>query len=488
MKRIITNYTCILMLLLTAVTGCKDEFLDVTPKGMLLATTVTDYDKLFNNLSLINTISASNTYPNAQLVMGDEVVTIDPYYAAAAVRTQRLFRWDATVYDADQEAWEMGGIMQQLYTYNKIAAEVMNASGGTIEQKNAVRAEALSNRAWCYLMLINYYGKPYNAATAATDPGYPKVTEADVTLTNFTRASVQEIYDLMVSDLTTAIAYLPVNSGGRVRMCKAAAETLLGKVYLFMGKYNEALVQLNNAFTDLPTSFTVALYNLNTTLAPGGTWGYNATTTPISALSGIPTAWNLNENLFAKQTNASTWNQTSSELLMSPATAALYTASDMRLNYTSPVPNGGGTYGIAGVRRRNTGTQVQIGIRLAELYLMKAECEARVGTVANAISTLETFRKTRMSAADATVTLTDRDPLTRFVIEERLREFALQGYRWFDMRRLSTDPLFSSQVYTHTYYNATGGVAATYTLDSKRLTMRLPQVAITQNPGMENNP
>ena len=68
--------------------------------------------------------------------------------------------------------------------------------------------EAMAGRAWTYFLLINYYGKPYSAATAATDPGFPIIQVADVTTTTFTRASVQEVYDFIIKDLTTAIPNL----------------------------------------------------------------------------------------------------------------------------------------------------------------------------------------------------------------------------------------------------------------------------------------
>ncbi|KAF5273719.1 hypothetical protein FQR65_LT17115 [Abscondita terminalis] len=51
---------------------------------------------------------------------------------------------------------------------------------------------------------------PYNAATAATDLGAPLIKEADISQTQFTRATVQEMYDSMISDLSEAIPNLPI--------------------------------------------------------------------------------------------------------------------------------------------------------------------------------------------------------------------------------------------------------------------------------------
>ena len=94
-----------------------------------------------------------------------------------------------------------------------------------------------------------------------------------------------------------------------------------------------------------------------------------------------------------------------------------------------------------------------------------------------------------MPAAAAAVNITDKNELIRFVIDERTREFAMQGYRWFDMRRLSNDPLFANErLYKHEQLSATGAVVNTYTLKPERFALRFPQGVIDANPGMSNNP
>ena len=483
----------LVVMILMNFTSCKNSFLEITPKSKLIAKTVADYDLLFNNLNLINTSGTSVTslnttpnYPNGQIPMGDEVISIDPYYSAAALRTERLFRWDDVIYDPEQDSGEMTAIMTQLYTYNKIANEVMSATNGTDAQRSALYGEALANRAWCYFMLINYFGKPYNASTAANDPGFPIITAADVAATGFTRASVQQVYDFMINDLKTAIPLLPQNVAINARLCKSAAEALLGKTYVFMGQYQNGLTYLNAAMSDLPTTITVALYNLNITMATGGTWGYVYTPTSYQTL--YPTAWVNTENLFAKQANAGAWNSANSDILLSPDAAALFKPSDVRLKFYSPQATGGGGYAVTGALRRATGTQVQIGVRIADLILLKAECEARLNDLTSAKNDLEGFRKTRMPAADATVNITDPTTMVKFIIDERTREFAVQGFRWFDMRRLSVDPIFAGTIYTHKLYSSTGALVNTFTLKADRLTLRFAQKVIDQNPGMSNNP
>src|SRR3569833_691280 len=194
------NMIAACMLALAASSGCKKSFLEVAPKGKLIASSVTDYDLLLNNSELINTGGA-----NAHVFMSDEVAAAEPYFSAAVLRTLCLFRWSAVVYEPQEDAPETQSLLRQLYIYNKIIDEVMQATGGTDAQQRSIRAEAMAGRAWVNFMLINYFGRPYEASTAASDPGFPLIQRADVTATKYTRASVQEVYDFIVQDLAAAM-------------------------------------------------------------------------------------------------------------------------------------------------------------------------------------------------------------------------------------------------------------------------------------------
>ncbi|MBS1565659.1 MAG: RagB/SusD family nutrient uptake outer membrane protein, partial [Bacteroidetes bacterium] len=433
-----------------------------------------------NNLDLLNTGTES------QVVMGDDVAAVNPYFNGAKLRTQRLFRWDAMIYEPGENAVEMAVPLQNIYSLNAIILEVMNAVDGTEKQKKAVLAEARAVRAYTYFLLINYYGKPYDEGTAATDAGFPIITKADVTETRFTRASVKEVYDFIINDLQAAIPELPARTTHRLRMSTAAAEALLGKVYTFMGKFNEAIPHLNAAFTDLANAFIpLELYDYNVALAPGGIF------TPLGIFGpAYPQVDNNTENLYAKQF-INMWSFVNSELVMDAQTVALFESSDLRLKFYSRMPFPAGPSYPAGMLRRTGPPASQYGVVLPDLYLLRAECKARMNDLAAAKKDVEALRSKRMPLTDAAVPsgiASDKDQLTHFILQERIREFALQGFRWFDMRRLSVDPVFKTTVrYTHILYNSSGP-ATTYTLQPARFVLRFPQKIIDQNPGMQNNP
>jgi tetratricopeptide (TPR) repeat protein len=483
-KNLITILFFIVLSYCTVLTSCKKNFLEVDPIGRLIAKTTNDYNNLFYTTSLLATGSS-----DIQITLSDEVAGVSTYLNPAAVRIQKAFRWENDIYLDNEDAVEFTRLTAQVYLLNKIANEVMSSTDGSESEKRALQAEALATMAWSYFMLINYYGKPYNPATAAADPGFPIVTEADAAVTSFSRASVQEVYDFIIKDLTENIPALPRNSnfGLRQRMNKSAAIVLLGKVYLFMGRYTEALEQLNLAATLLPTNVTTELYDYNQTLVLGGSWGYSPT---VNSYTNGPLPFQSNEGMLARNFTSS-FMESSNLLLLTQEAYQLYGANDQRKKlFTSkanPISTNV-TFPLNMVRRYGYNTVPSYGITYPEYFLLRAECKARTNDLTGAKDDLETLRKKRMPAADAVVNISDRNQMIRFIINERQREFALNGYRWFDMRRLSVDPLFANDVYTHKIFDIQGNIVSTYTLPKERLTLRLPLKIMAQNANLTNNP
>lgn len=485
MKKYIPSYILLLAALTVTVSACKDSFLEVIPKGKQVASTVDDYDQLMNSAIHYQYLNGGGW--QSLTLMGDEIAAEESYYAQSYPQTQRLFRWDALIFDQTEEAQDIKTALYNNYRLNKIINEVMDADGGTNEQKRSIRAEALATRAFNYFQLINIYAKPYNAATAATDAGFPINTTADITKNDFNRGTVQGMYDFIIADLKEAIAALPAAPAIQTRMSRAAANALLGKVYLFMAKSEEALPFLNQAFSDMAAwPVPPRLYDYNVTFAPGGSFlpiGINGPVSPSVTLN------DFTEVLLAK-TFSNTIASGSNGIVISPATAALYSSNDWRLKFYSA------TYPSNAInpsgRLRKYGVQYsRFGIGLAELYLLRAECKARTNDLTGAVSDVEALRNKRIPAGEAAVPAAlagDGAALVKFIIEERIREFATEGYRWFDMRRLSVDPLFAGISFTHTVFLTTGGTQ-TYTLEQpNRLVLRIPYVILSANPGMADNP
>jgi hypothetical protein len=302
---------------------------------------------------------------------------------------------------------------------------------------------------------------------------------------------VQAVYDFIIQDFTKAIASLPITSQSAIRFNKAAAEGLLGKVYLFIGKNTEALAAFNAAFNDNAASSTPAkLYDYNIEMTPNGKF-FPVTEDGPANSPGI-NYLDVTESIVAKSFYNSSYNGNgfgNDFIVLSSKTRSLFDASDLRLNFFSTrLPNY--TTNPSG-RLSKAGVQLsKFGLQISELYLLRAEVKARLNDLTGARTDVEVLRSNRMPVANASVpaaSAASQSALISFIFDEREREFAAEGYRWFDMRRESVDPLFTGKTYTHTLYNQ-DGTTTSFALKQQRLTLRLPYYITISNPDMPNNP
>jgi len=492
----LSNYiiTALFAMTLVVASGCKKEFLEIVPKGQAIATKTSDYEKILN-ANYISSLFTANVY------LGDEMAGLQPAFDAMpgpdGLRFQRLFKYEDRVYNADQlprEITDDNNYIRKLYLFNKVINEVMDSEGGTTAEKQSILAEARAGRAICNFMFVSDFTKPYNRATASTDLGIPNLTVADVTQKDFKRGSLQQAYDLILSDLKEALPNLGILTHRR-KISRLAAEFYLTRVYMAMNDYPEAKLHADAAFAEVPkAAIPMALYDYTVVLNPDdqdapGTWfpdfGFGLVGEPLAA-NNSQTIYNV----------TCTWFSFGSAdaMVFSPQTAALYGETDRRLNlYTTYSFSADEEYPLA-MRRRTTGffTGIDVGPSLAELYLMRAECNARANDLSAAVSDLEVLRVKRIPGSEAKVPLAvanNQQSLVRFVLDERIREFAISGLRWLDMRRLSQDPVYSNHIQlNHRIYNAAGAVVGTYPLKPERYALKFGERMLNESNGLQENP
>lgn len=483
-----------------SVTSCKKSFLEVVPKGNLVAKTYQDYNLLMNSSAFY--VFDNNGIYEAAMIMGDDVAALDVNYnSTRSVQARGLFNWDADIFlpgprpfSSTENPIFLRVLLTNIYTCNKIINEVMTAEKGTEQQKLEVLSEAKAQRAFIYIQILNYFGKPYAVGTASTDPGWPIVTATEIAATNFKRNTVQEVYDFMIKDLSEAIPNLRVQQDVPTRMSKAAAEGILGKLYLFMGKTDEALDLFNKAFTDIAQmGKPPKLYDYNVTFDPNG-----GSFLPINPVSGPNSPYNsitdMTESVVCVSSYAGSYAGNgfgNNFLLITPETAGLFDPADWRLKFytniqqdqVTPIPNG--------LLRKYGKTYVRAGLELPELYLLRAEAKARKNDLPGARADVEMLRRNRMPVTESAVPAavgSDQMALIKFILEERIREFAAEGYRWFDQRRLSVDPKFQGAPAAKHHIYLTGGGRTEFTLNPLRLTLKIPSIYLKSNPEMTDNP
>ena len=473
--------------------SCKKSFLEIVPLGTQLTVTTADYDKLMNDPAFYFS-SSGGGLGEAQL-MGDDVNADASTFNGVNPLREKFFFWDADIYERSKVLPPMLRTeLGQRYTLNKIINEVMDSKEGTLGDKTRIRAEALASRAWSNFQLTNYYCKPYVEATATSDPGFPLITEPDINTSEFSRGTLKESYDAIIKDFTEAIAGLPAVPSVKTRMSKPAAQGLLGKVYLFMGKPAEALPLLRAALSGSTANGWASLYDYNVTLSAGGAF------LPISSRNGPRGPGNdfsdMKEAIVSKVYYCGSYNGNvtgNNGLLLSEKARDLYVSQDKRLLLYSDKSTFGDVLPNSSLRKY--GVQYsRWGLQLPDLYLLSAECKARLNDLSGAKIDVEALRKNRIGTENnidywqvpATIAA-DQTALIKFIIDERVREFAMEGHRWNDMRRISVDQLFRGINFSHSMYNTNG--PATYVLKQpERLVLKLPSYIVDSSPGMVNNP
>ncbi|MCL2562186.1 MAG: RagB/SusD family nutrient uptake outer membrane protein [Rikenellaceae bacterium] len=489
----IMTFAAVVMLGALAAGGCSD-FLDIKPKGRDVPQTVAHYNGMFNSTNLLNfTYIRMNETGSTSLLqtdtywqlMCDAHIADETSFAAMSARSQNAFMWADDIFQENEHCAEYGAMYYQIYTYNLIANNVMDATEGTEQEKRALLAEARVNRALNYYFLAQFFGKPYNEATAATDLCVPLVTEANSSETNFTRATVKEVYDFMIAELEESCPQLDRATRHRLRMFQPAGYIILAKVYMQMGRYGDATTAFQKAENAMSESEVVlGLFDYNTTLSA---WGYNPAM-PFAWSGGYPTNFDVNniEVAFLKQGSMMSYTLQlfAPNVYVKPEFMALYEDDDHRRKFFAN-KNSTGTIDYPYYRRLFVRSMPNYAADMPEYYLLFAECLARTGNLTKARELVTTLRKHRMPVESAEIPsgVTTADQLIRFIVEERHREFMVMGHRWFDMRRLWNDPLFQDlkDGYTHT----TG--ERTFVLTEDRLVYRIPPRVMSFNPRWINN-
>lgn len=452
------KYIAAQLLLCCVVFSSCDKYLDIEPKGKQLLKTTNDFDLWLN--SSVLTVETDNMYLN---YMTDNIdianITNPPTSLVELVYTWApQFTTDVSI-----PAYLWGEHYRRISLFNTVLLGIDAAEGGTVSQKASIKAEALLGRANSYFYLVNEYAKPYNAATAATDLAVPYITSDDVSQKTPARSTTAEIYQHIIDDINAAIPNLPAdNSNARFRGSKAAAYSVLARVYLYRREYTEAQ---RNAELALANTLATMIDYTNSATFP--------TTTNVVSHPDV---------IYGRATNAA-------GIPITAEFKSTFATNDARrtvlyYNWASTVRGATAFYAAAVTppfQLTNTGTTVQ------EMRLIVAECAARANSLTTALTNLNEIRRNRYTGTPITsrdFSSGDQNVVLTEVLAERRRELPFHGLRWFDMRRFDMENRMLAVIRT----NAQNTVIATLDPHSSRYTLQVPIQVLAFNPNMIQNP
>lgn len=336
-------------------------------------------------------------------------------------------RWSGT-YDEPRQIYTKQILVTNDYvasTYDNayyainICNNILNAIGVVNEaDQGRVKGEALFLRGLMYFELVELYAKPYSAGNVTTNPGLQLITtptNGTITDSNYVaRSSVQQTYDFILSDLKQAQSLLPDENG--VYATRFAAAAVLSRVYLQMADYANARDEANLVITEGP-------YQLTKTFAAA----FNNTTNSTEDIFAIQVNEQDGDNYMQLFWSITDYGARDGDVDVLPKEVNEFEDGDARkaMYYVDAT----GTYRSGKWKYQYRNLPI---IRLAEMYLTRAECNFRLGTAVGQTPAVDI----RIIRNRAGLTTSPNYITLDNILLERKRELKDEGQAIQDVKRL----------------------------------------------------
>lgn len=339
------------------------------------------------------------------------------------------FKGYADIYNAETDKFNPEAERTWAGAYNAI--NVANSILGSLnvvtdaDDKHRLEGEALFIRGLMYFELLRLYSNPDVSKNGGL--GVPLIltptTNEEQASQKKGRDPISAVYTSLLADLKKAVTLLPTdNNPGRATAW--AAKAVLARVHLQRGEYSDALQYANDIIENGPFSLnsgvTAVFYNKNT---PESIFEIQQ--------NDQNTAFNSNDGLTTFYGN---WPNGVGRADIEPSYDFLdsYDPDDKRMlelfdfgAATSPFPDG-----LYTKKWKELGQNIPV-IRLAEMYLIRAEANQRLSSAVGATPG-EDIAVIRDRAGLPGIS----NPTLAAILQERRFELAYEGFRSHDYKRL----------------------------------------------------
>ncbi|MFH6983491.1 RagB/SusD family nutrient uptake outer membrane protein [Marinoscillum luteum] len=446
--------SCWWLLIALSTAACQDHWLEIkSDKQLVIPTSLKDLQALLDNTSEMN---FSTTPSLGEVGTTDYYLADEDWQALSSEEQRNAYRWDKTIFAGEScFSWN--------YPYKSILNANLALEGlaritqdtGNEDAWNNIRGSALFYRSWAFFQLAQVFCKPYAKATALSDLGIPLRLESDINIRS-ERATVQRTYDQIIADVWKAVEVLPDEPLVQTRPGKAAGYALLAKAYLHMNNYDSALstatqcLRIANQLMDYNQLDSAADYpfaQMNEEVI------FLATMSPLSALFRV---MHVDAELYGKYAPGDLRK------------ALFYQKDEGRVSFK-------GTY--------DGSIRLFSGLAVDEVMLLKAEAEARLGALDDAMNTLNTLLITRWeSGTYEPLTAESETQAQQLIMEERHKSLPYRGIRWMDLRRIANEPALAV-----TLHRQLEGQMYTLEPGDPRYVLPIPDEVIELS-GMPQNP
>ena len=356
--------------------------------------------------------------------------------------------------------------------YGANVAIQMADEKGSDPLTDQLKGECYFLRAFATHNLVRLFAKPYSASNNSL-PGVI-LRESGGDGAPKARGTLAETYDYITSSLKTASSLMSENipeaRDNRGFASKYSAWALLSRVYLYTDDYQNAILYADSVIYS-------GMFSLETTDSYSGYFA-NALNEPetIWCIPFLPVDDKKEAAVASMVYNgANCWGEEGASLsiLTEMGFGTDMMNVDVRWNYIETadpgLKNGVTIYYIGKFSGQDDSPTLSspVMLRLAEVYLNRAEAYAKMGQVDEALSDVNEIRTNRMVVPDGG-TLDDylydaaRDGITAdnildIVLKERRIELSFEGHRIFDLIRNERDLVRNYWGYHLDSYNGIAG-------------------------------
>lgn len=430
--------------------GCT-KYLDAVPdKSLTVPTTVADYQALLENEIMFA------KSPKLGEISADDLYLTDASLEDQEIYVRQAYQWSKDVNEGSTSLnWN--------YPYQKIYYANIVLEGIEKLRKAQTSADVDNLKGWALFCRANalydlqeVFGQVYKPSSASVDLGIPVKLSTELQ-EKVQRSTVAATFQQIIQDLQQALTLVPlqISKVNRSRPSKIAVYALLARVNLTMQNYNQALENANEC---LKLYSSLIDYNTLSTSVKN----------PFSPIMDevIYNALQLNYDDRVFEVDRQLYSQYASDDLRK----ALYFTE----NTTAKTIILKGFYGGVNI--------AFAGLSTDEVYLIKAECEARLGHNDAALTALNTVLIKRFKTGTyqpfSTDTVTD---ILSLVLLEKRKECVFRGVRWSDLRRLNQDSRFAK-----TLTRVVGGVNYQLPSNDPRYVLPIPDDQI-RTSGIQQN-
>jgi hypothetical protein len=412
MKEIVKCFLLLLSILVMN-SACK-KYLDEKPnKKLVVPDKLEDLESILNNYYLFNASDPST----GELSSTDFYLTDQDYNALPDEFVKRAYTWEKDyIFNQGVNGNDWASVYNTVYGPNTVLELLtkIERNPGNAKSWDRVAGQASFLRGKAFFNALQIWSQAYDANTANTNLGIPLRVQTDFNIPSV-RATVQDSYAQVISDLQFAAEKLPTSAPHATVSSKPAAYAMLSRTYLMMRAYQQARL-----YADSALSLKNGLNDFNTL---DSTVAY-----PVPKFSQeIIYDSNVAYNSALVQRRAK----------IAPELYSQYENNDLRKTMYFKL-NADGSHSFRGSYSSTDGRWS--GLAVDEMLLNRAECFAREGNIEMALQDLNSLLIKRWkSGTFIPYTVASARNVLNLILTERRKELLMRSLRWMDVKRLNKE-------------------------------------------------